>query len=122
MNRSGSCNSEEKRTPSAAPSARVAFPLTLKPLGVDWVGSTVRISAPSAPTFRLEMLVAVVWLACSVPLATLTARVPSASRIAPVTAAPPVMFSASAPAPKLMSPTTVPFSTLKVSAPEPRRT
>ena len=32
------------------------------------------------------------------------------------------MFKASAPAPKLMSPITVPFSTLKVSAPEPRRT
>ena len=50
------------------------------------------------------------------------ARAPSLSVSLPLAIAPPVMFRASAPAPKSMAPTSVPAPRLMVSAPEPSST
>ena len=65
------------------------------------------------------MFTAPAWVAFSVPLPMLMSSRLSPFLIAPVTTAPPLMFSLSAPAPKSMSPLTTPFSILSVSAPEP---
>ncbi|MNY08246.1 hypothetical protein D3C86_1410890 [compost metagenome] len=113
--------SELKRTPRSAPVAISAAPLTLKPPEVPFAGSSVTISAPSAPTLRPVTSNWPEWRASSVPLEMLMSSRPSALDSFPVTTAPPEMDSVSAPAPNEISPVTVPLRMSSTSAPEPRR-
>ncbi len=84
------------------------------------VGSAVNTTLASAPRVRLVALMVSALVRPSEPLPTVMASWPSESRRAPSIAPPPVMFSASAPAPNAISPITMPFCRLKVSAPEPK--